>query len=218
MVVYTRADNAGTSTKMTTVTDKIEITAGYFAYQADVVLTEDNVGNDYLLTFSIGNNKPFYSNYNAIVMNNSIVGGKATDVVLYVKQQYGGLLANNSINPLKLNKETGNLPITIVGGSNFYTITVEVLCKPTDKTIEEWQQKAFNTIMNNYERKLQAYDQAVKEVSSGFGFHGGTNPAMYRQTEQQELKRGCLRWLFANDEFSSWANWYNQEASADGGR
>jgi hypothetical protein len=66
--------------------------------------------------------------------------------------------------------------------------------------------------MNNYERKLQDYNQALKEVSSSFGFQGGTNPATYRQTEQQELKRGCLRWLFPNDEFSSWANWYSQEA------
>jgi hypothetical protein len=213
MAVYNKAEGKTTSGTMVAVTENITIPTGYYAYQADVTLVQDKTGTDYYLTFAIGKNKPHHTTYSTILGSGSWEAG---GVAMFVRKQYGGLAWYNGWipNPEKLNQENdGKLPITIVGGSNFYTITVEVVCKPTEKTIEEWQQKAFNTIMNNYERKLQEYNQALKETQSSFGFQRGTNPAMYRQIEQQELKRGCLRWLFAKDEFSSWANWYNKEAS-----
>ena len=52
--------------------------------------------------------------------------------------------------------------------------------------------------MAAYQAKQDAYDQALAEATAACGINGinGTNPALNRQIERTELKRGCINWLF----------------------
>jgi hypothetical protein len=78
-----------------------------------------------------------------------------------------------------------------------YEVLALVLCTVAPEKYEDWQLKTFTSVMNAYADQKSRFDQAVAEAriqAQGDGV-GGTNPASNRETEQTELKKGCLSLL-----------------------
>lgn len=111
---------------------------------------------------------------------------------------------------LVLPNELETLPVSIAGLTRFYMVHVNVVCERSKETFETWQIKTFKTILEAYESKKAMYEQALSEarVQRGVDIQG-TNPAMNRIVEQQELKKGCIQWLFNGQGFSSTTVHYN---------
>lgn len=88
----------------------------------------------------------------------------------------------------------------------------------TDESLKMWKIKTYQSILTAYERKKAAYDAAVAGATavskSQIGFIKGTNPAMNKVLIQNELQKGCLRWLFndqnpySGESYTSWAVMY----------
>lgn len=93
----------------------------------------------------------------------------------------------------------GDLHFTAVSWTNPITGTVhgggvvEVLCKPTAEAFRKWQVETYNAIQAAYEQKLAAYEEAltVQEINEGVAIQG-RNPAINREIEENELKRGAV--------------------------
>jgi hypothetical protein len=123
---------------------------------------------------------------------------------------------------LTMLNETGTLPVTISGLTEMYALNISVTCQVTQTAYEAWQIKTFQAIIEGYENKKAQYQQAVAEAKAQSGVTiQGTNPAINRQIEQQELKKGCLKWLLNSEHFGSVAtnyartepdDWSNAEA------
>jgi hypothetical protein len=117
---------------------------------------------------------------------------------------------------LNLQNEIGTLPVTICGATDMYAINISVTCAVTQTAMEGWQLKTFQAIIEAYENKHAQYQQAVAEAQAQNGVTiQGTNPAMNRAIEQQELKKGCLKWLFNSAHFGSVATSYARTAPDD---
>jgi hypothetical protein len=93
---------------------------------------------------------------------------------------------------------TASIPVT-VNSINFYNyeIIVDVLCTLSPEKFGEWQLATFKSIMNAYNDLKANYDNAVQaaKVRAGFNQIQGKNPIANRETEQIELKRGCISLL-----------------------
>lgn len=89
--------------------------------------------------------------------------------------------------------------ITTINSVGFYNyeVLVTVLCTIAPATFQAWQLKTFNSVMNAYNDQKSRFDQAVAEarLQAGDTTLGGTNPLRNRETEQIELKKGCLSLL-----------------------
>lgn len=95
-----------------------------------------------------------------------------------------------------LNGEDDFIPICIMGKTKFYALAIEATCTRTDETYEAWQIKTFDSIIKGYDDKMAAYETALDQAKSQTGsIITGTNPDQNRQTEQLELKKGCIRLL-----------------------
>ncbi|MFI6071995.1 hypothetical protein ACIA5C_10445 [Actinoplanes sp. NPDC051343] len=78
-----------------------------------------------------------------------------------------------------------------------YEVLALVLCTVSDEKFQDWQLKSFNSVMGAYADEKSRFDQAVAEakIQAQGGGVGGTNPDVNRETEQTELKKGCLELL-----------------------
>ncbi|MEU4162657.1 hypothetical protein [Actinoplanes sp. NPDC026670] len=73
-----------------------------------------------------------------------------------------------------------------------------VFCKLSAEKLQEWQLKTFNSIMTAYANLKSRFDEAVAEArlqARNDAAITGANPAINRETEQTELKKGCLQLL-----------------------
>jgi hypothetical protein len=73
-----------------------------------------------------------------------------------------------------------------------------VMCTLSAEKFQDWQLKTFNSIMSAYNDLKSRFDQAVAEArlqSRNDAAITGTNPAINRETEQTELKKGCIALL-----------------------
>ena len=110
---------------------------------------------------------------------------------------------------LRLSNEVETLPVNICGRCTFYSANVNVVCEIMPEYFETWQIKTFKAVIDAYENQKAAYEQAVSEAKIQRGVDiQGTNPAMNRLIEQQELKKGCLGWLNNGQNLGSWAVWH----------
>jgi hypothetical protein len=115
-----------------------------------------------------------------------IVGGSA-----HYSPHNGGHFSN-----ITLTNETGTIPMAAITTAYSIAWNTEVYCRPTFDTYETWRIKTFNAIMESYEAKLAAYNNALAEFLANSGVNiRGNNPAFNRQTEQAELQKHCLRLL-----------------------
>lgn len=79
-----------------------------------------------------------------------------------------------------------------------WEVVAVVFCKLTAEKLQEWQLKTFNSIMTAYADLKSRFDEAVAEArlqARNDAAITGTNPAINRETEQTELKKGCVQLL-----------------------
>ncbi|MFN0202031.1 MAG: hypothetical protein ACKVTZ_10960 [Bacteroidia bacterium] len=85
---------------------------------------------------------------------------------------------------------------------------IEVELQRTPEAYEAWQMATFQAIMDAYQGKKMAFDNAVAEARTRRGVNiQGTNPALNRKIEQDEIKKSCINWMFNGEDFTSWAVW-----------
>ena len=128
-------------------------------------------------------------------------GNQAAEAYLTVQIQ-DQEVANNTIGGFgRVNLSpvaTKSIPVT-VNSINFYCyeVIVDVLCTLSPEKYAEWQLATFNSIMNAYNDQKTKYDNAVQaaKIRAGFTQIQGKNPVANRETEQIELKRGCISLL-----------------------
>ncbi len=92
-----------------------------------------------------------------------------------------------------LNPITNKLPITIYGeGIQYYAVHVNITCQQTQASINQWKMNTFQAIWDAYNIQKADYDNAIASIATQGIFISGNNPQQNRQTEQTELKRGCI--------------------------
>ncbi len=95
-----------------------------------------------------------------------------------------------------LDGEDDLVPVNTVGRTRFYALNVEVNCTRRPESYRAWQQKTFRAILDGYTSQLAAYETALAQLRAQAGVEiQGNNPAFNRQTEAEELQKGCLRLL-----------------------
>ncbi|MEM0996950.1 MAG: hypothetical protein AAGN35_07720 [Bacteroidota bacterium] len=111
--------------------------------------------------------------------------------------------------PVTSRDEIETLPVNICGRTEFYSLNAIVVLLPTDRRFAEWQLKTFNAILDAYHLLKSEYEAALAKVKANRGSDiAGTNPAMNRQIEQQELKKGCIGAMHYNQNYW-WSHvWY----------
>jgi hypothetical protein len=128
------------------------------------------------------------------------IEGKHRVVVQVQDQQFTYTESGDDQNTLPLRLQpTPTVEVTInsVGFYN-YEVLALVLCTRSAEKYKEWQLKTFNSIMTAYNDEKSRFDQAVAEAriqARSNAVVGGTNPAGNRETEQTELKKGCISLL-----------------------
>lgn len=77
------------------------------------------------------------------------------------------------------------------------SIVVNIACVLTDEKFQEWQIKTFNSIMNAYNDQQSRYNNAIQtaRLQASDSLISGSNPAINRETEKIELKKGCITLL-----------------------
>jgi hypothetical protein len=78
-----------------------------------------------------------------------------------------------------------------------YEMLVTVFCTLSKEKYEEWQLKTYASIMGAYADQKSRYDTAVAEarLRAEDAAVTGSNPALNRERERTELKKGCIALL-----------------------
>ena len=90
-----------------------------------------------------------------------------------------------------------NVTLNTIGFHNWEAVAV-VLCKVSVQKYQDWQLKTFNSVMSAYNDLKARFDEAVAEArlqARNDAAITGTNPEINRETEQTELKKGCIELL-----------------------
>src|SRR5205823_3324226 len=97
---------------------------------------------------------------------------------------------------------TGTVPISVVT-KNYekFSVVANIHCCLTMEKFQQWQLKTYNSIMNAYNDQKSRYDDAIAtaRIQAGDAQISGTNPAMNREAEKTELKKGCIALLTAQN-------------------
>ena len=94
---------------------------------------------------------------------------------------------------------TGVIPMAMAGWLSAFEYNVVAVCNLLESARSAWKLKAYEAIMNAYERALATYNEqvAAAQIQAGVQIQG-RNPGFNRRIEQDELKKGALR-LLTND-------------------
>lgn len=76
------------------------------------------------------------------------------------------------------------------------TANLKIKCKRKPSTVENWQISVFNAIMEDYNSKLQAYNDALQNQKTEK--IKGRNPFLNREIERNELKRQVIAMLMCD--------------------
>ncbi len=68
---------------------------------------------------------------------------------------------------------------------------IGVVCVPTQKTIDKWQLKIYNSIMEVYEKQKAEYDKQLSVLTTQIG-EGENNPDDNRRIEKEEIRKACI--------------------------
>lgn len=84
-----------------------------------------------------------------------------------------------------------------ISTDRFYSFetVVAIICQLSDTAKKQWQQKAFNVIIEAYETALTLYNQEIAEEETKAGNIKETNANFYRQIEQDVLKHNCIAYM-----------------------
>jgi hypothetical protein len=92
---------------------------------------------------------------------------------------------------------TQAVPVQFSGDKIYtYGVTINVNCRLSAAKFEEWQQAAYNQLMEAYQSLLDQFNDSLveeqEETQATEDERKETNPALNRLIEQRELKRICL--------------------------
>jgi hypothetical protein len=175
----------GSTIEATSDKDEIKIPEGYAAIKSQVTLSAIDDG-DYTksITVAVGDN--LYTKWGA---------GYLTT---YTDEQY--LAPFSDVIPISytnFNFWVGNINVNVV---------VEVL----PEHVQQWQIKAFNTIIDAYQNKLDAYNVAIANTVSP---SKPSNPGFYRQIENTILRKNCMEYLLPKNYLGQ--NFYDAASGLD---
>lgn len=71
--------------------------------------------------------------------------------------------------------------------------SVRIKCKLRNEEFRKWQMETYDAIMAAYQKKKSDHDELLAEIETRGGYQvTGQPPAINRQTERTELKKGCI--------------------------
>ena len=109
----------------------------------------------------------------------------------------GNSTKNHQEYNIHLDNLTGVIPVSIFAiKSKYYHFNIEVQCMLSQDSLNQWKMKTFNSIMNAYNNKLDAYNSDVQNAKFEQEVKG-KNPTLNRQAEQTELKKRCIEIMTA---------------------
>jgi hypothetical protein len=125
----------------------------------------------------------------------------AYDIRYFTNARWGVLIGSNWMEVvsgarsyLDMSGEVGSAAFAYETGEvEALAATIEIFCERTDRAIEDWQQKVHAAIMQAYQAKLQAYEDALAEARTAVGtVIAGRNPDFNQRLVSNELRRQCL--------------------------
>jgi hypothetical protein len=99
-----------------------------------------------------------------------------------------------------MNGEAGTITVALAGFSTLafsLSGSLSITCKLTDEGRTKWQDQIYNLIMTDYNRKLDAYNNA-QGGSDDLVQIKGRNPFLNREIERNEFKRHVVAILMCN--------------------
>ena len=102
-------------------------------------------------------------------------------------------------NNVAMNGETGVITVSVAGYSSValsLSGTISIKCKLTDEAFDKWRVKIYNLVMDDYLKKLEAFESNKKE--DPLIQIKGRNPFLNREIERNELKRHIIALLMCN--------------------
>jgi hypothetical protein len=114
-------------------------------------------------------------------------------------------IALSASNSYPLPDVTGTLPVSVGAvQAKAHILNVVVICERTEELLREWQQQTYEKILAAYQQQLGEYRERLATrqaaaVLAGTDQPAARNPLKNRELEREELKRGCLSLLAANN-------------------
>jgi hypothetical protein len=103
---------------------------------------------------------------------------------------------------LDLFKEKLSVSYSVLNYLSF-NIGVTIKAEISQDAIVNWQKETFESIIQGYEAKLEAYNEQVSQAKNEGIQILDSNPLFYRQIEQLVLKKNCISYLIDDDNPSS---------------
>ena len=97
-----------------------------------------------------------------------------------------------------LDGEVGSLPITLISseGDSFYTVNVEILCEPTERSLDAWRQRTADAIRTAARQRLQEYEEKAANLRAAVRIDALSFTLERRRcAEREDLERACLEVL-----------------------
>jgi hypothetical protein len=120
--------------------------------------------------------------------------GSGMYIAIWVGKQSCGTDQGGYQVELPMDQETGQIAIAARFHSNDYAIAIEIRCSPTAETFQQWQIDTYAQLKTAYEQKVSEYNRWLNQqtvLASSFG----TNPALNRHVERQEIKKHCIEFI-----------------------
>jgi hypothetical protein len=98
-----------------------------------------------------------------------------------------------------MNGETGVITASVAGYSSVAVSlsgTISIKCRLTDEALDKWRVKIYNLVMDDYAKKLGAFESSKKQ--DPLIQIEGRNPFLNREIERSELKRHIIALLMCN--------------------
>ena len=131
------------------------------------------------------------------LMNNALNEWQSANQGIPLPLPIPNWVANNS-RPMK--GEQGTLTVALAGFSTLafsLSGSISITCKLTDEGRAKWQDQVYNLIMTDYNRKLDAYNNAQGSADNLVQIKG-RNPFLNREIERNEFKRHVVAILMCN--------------------
>lgn len=176
------------NTIMAGTADGLQVPEGYVASSVRMIADFQDVGED-------GGVRP------GVKINIGDIG------VWWVEGANGGVQRGTWVEKA-LSPVTGKVAISYgVSFSERFIANIALTCTRMAATLDAWRIKTFQAIIEAYQNQKEAYDQAVADAQAGVAQVNAANPALNQKLIQNELKKGCLNWLFQGQQFGTYAVW-----------
>ncbi|UHO38236.1 hypothetical protein H5J24_22210 [Chryseobacterium capnotolerans] len=171
------------------------------AFSEKNIATDDAYGNGRWAGLYHNNEFKIPENYEAISVKGSLAGGggvlfnggtlynKATTYICGVKQITDAVSMSLDAIRDKITISYNSWDMKGVTGSLVAT------CRLTQEAQTQWQQEAFNAIIQAYEQALAEYNNKLSEELNKAVEIKGSNPNFYRKIENTILRKNCISYM-----------------------